>query len=597
MPAKARKRSAVARATSRTARSTRSASRKTSKATKSPARTKKGGSAKRSAAPVRSATKAARRSARVVKRVLRIHAIPLSDDDGGRAFNFTAADLADLVARANQRFQNTSIEIKFDPKHDWRPRRSTALNNLQNSGANWFALGNALAAKIPGKIVLFFRHGPGAGPTGNGHAYPPNIGLPVPPSVGLPTANVNYVALPNTKNLINQGDGNFFCHELGHYLGLYHTFPGWGSAEVYGSNAGSLTGPQAIARVVRYVRNNGGTVAAMNGDLLSDTANDCSTVVYSAQGLAHGPSGPATINLKGTLDGLPYNLTFSPPRNNVMSYFGWGSAQRFTAQQIQRMHLTLAHPHRRILIEPPCSPDFHGLDASKFQLCFDYWVHRGLWPHTLSANGVGAKTIMAGSFQPGPDRPVRHLVTGAAYQQAFNQFRAAGFRPARVSATTTSSGVRYTAIWTPIDGQFDARHGLTLAQFDTLWHDLRKKGFLHVDLNVYATGSGVRVASVWLKKPFTDYACYYGMTSAVYNQRFKDFWQKGLRVTCFSAYKVGSAYRFAAIWEKVPGAWGHWYGMDAAGYQKKYNEMAKSGHRLHQVQSYGKWYSGIWTKP
>lgn len=226
-----------------------------------------------------------RTAPRAVKRILRIHAIPLSDDNGGRAPTFTAADLTDLVKRANERFKGTSIELAFDPKHDWRPRRSTALNNLQNSGSKWYELGNSAAGRIPGKIVLFFRHGPGMSPTGNGHAYPPNIGMPVPSSVSLPTANVNYVALPNTKNGINQGDGNFFCHEVGHYLGLYHTFPGWGNSTVYGDNSDSLTGPQAIAALVRYVRDNGGTTAAMNGDLMSDTAADCGTVVYKAQGL------------------------------------------------------------------------------------------------------------------------------------------------------------------------------------------------------------------------------------------------------------------------------------------------------------------------
>ena len=252
-----------------------------------------------------------------IKRTLRIHAIPLSDDDGGRAFNFTAADLADLVKRANLRFKPASIEIAFDPQHDWRPRRSTALNNLQNSGSGWFTLGNTIASRIPGKIVLFFRHGPGASPTGNGHAYPPNTGMPVPPSVSLPTDNVNYVAFPNTLNGINQGDGNFFCHELGHYLGLYHTFPGWGAGRIYGDDPNSLTGPQAVAAVVRYVRANGGTTAAMNGDLLSDTAPDPCNVVYRAQGLDQTASGPATINLVGTADGLPHNLTFTS-RDNVM---------------------------------------------------------------------------------------------------------------------------------------------------------------------------------------------------------------------------------------------------------------------------------------
>lgn len=36
---------------------------------------------------------------RAVKRILRIHAIPLSDDNGGRAPTFTAADLTDLLRK------------------------------------------------------------------------------------------------------------------------------------------------------------------------------------------------------------------------------------------------------------------------------------------------------------------------------------------------------------------------------------------------------------------------------------------------------------------------------------------------------------------
>jgi hypothetical protein len=534
-------------------------------------------------------------SAALVKRRLRVHAIPLADDDGKRKYTFTAANLGKGIARANEVLKQASIELEFDPSHDWDPRNDTALNNLANGSGNWWVRGNEVAARIPGKIVIFFRHGAGSSPVGWGHAYPPDTGQSVPPSVTLPTANVNYVALPNSRNWDTPDNGNFIAHEVSHYLGLFHTHPGWGTSTIYSGTV--TTAADAERRVVEYVAANGGTVGALDGDRLSATSPDCCRNLYDLRNLSHTSSGPASVSVSGTVGGKAYSFTLTPPRDNVMSYFFWGAPQHLTPAQAQVIHSTLAHDRRRILIEPPCSPDFHGLDASRFQLCFDYWVNRGLWPHTLSANGLGAKTIMAGSFQPGSNRPVRHLVSDAAYQQAFEQLRGQGFRPGRVTATTASGGVRYTAIWTPVDGQFEARHGLTLPQFDAMWHDLRQQGFLHVDLNVYATSAGVRAAAVWVKKPFQDYACYYGMTGPVYNQRFKDFWKLGLRVTCFCAYRDGSSYRFAAIWEKLPGAWGHWFGLSAAEYQAKYDEMAKTGHRLHQVQSYGQWYSGIWTKP
>jgi hypothetical protein len=37
--------------------------------------------------------------------------------------------------------------------------------------------------------------------------------------------------------------------------------------------------------------------------------------------------------------------------------------------------------------------------------------------------------------------------------------------------------------------------------------------------------------------------------------------------------------------------------MSADDYQKKYNEHAVAGFRIHQIQAYGDLFSAIWTKP
>jgi hypothetical protein len=358
-----------------------------------------------------------------------------------------------------------------------------------------------------------------------------------------------------------------------------------------------LSGAQAVAKLVRYIRKNGGKISALDGDLMGDTSPDPGSTIYKAQGWERCAASTGTFVLKGTLDGKPYSFAFTPPRGNIMTYGACGRLPGFTPKQIARMHATLAHESRKMLVTPPCFPDFHNLPASSFQTCFDYWVHRGLWPVTLSATRVGSKTMMCGSFQKGANRPVRTLVSGTAYQAAFTTFRKQGFRPGRVTATKTPSGTRFTAIWTPIDGQFEARHALTLPAFNTLWTSMRQKGYLNTDLFIYPTGSGLRAAAVWVKKPFKDYATYHSMTSAQYTKRFKELWDKGLRVTCFTAYPVTGGYRYAAIWEKVPGAWAHYYGMTPAQYQQRYNEFAKKGLRLHQVQAYGTRISAIWTKP
>ena len=111
---------------------------------------------------------------------IRIHAIPLADDDGKRKYTFTQDNLKKGIARANQSLADAEVELIFDPTWDWQPRNDTTLNNEQNSGANWWVYGNQIASRYPGKIVIFFRHGPGATAVGWGHAYPPNTGQRCP---------------------------------------------------------------------------------------------------------------------------------------------------------------------------------------------------------------------------------------------------------------------------------------------------------------------------------------------------------------------------------------------------------------------------------
>ncbi len=82
---------------------------------------------------------------------LRIHAIPLADDDGGRKFTFSLDNLTKGVARANQALAHADVELVFDPTWDWQPRNDTKLNNEDNSGSNWWVYGNQIASRYPGQ--------------------------------------------------------------------------------------------------------------------------------------------------------------------------------------------------------------------------------------------------------------------------------------------------------------------------------------------------------------------------------------------------------------------------------------------------------------
>src|SRR5215475_3883680 len=162
---------------------------------------------------------------------LRLHIIPLTNeekDSSGKpvkSYDVTPQEFAQLIDRVNLVYAGTNIRFLFDPEFDWAPMANTEINT---DGANQRQLCNKIAAGIPGKIVCFLRWGGGTGRTGNGNAYPPPGAGPKPSHVD--DIVQNYVALPDqiapNFGLLNQGNGSFVAHELGHYLGLYHTFPG-----------------------------------------------------------------------------------------------------------------------------------------------------------------------------------------------------------------------------------------------------------------------------------------------------------------------------------------------------------------------------------
>ena len=216
---------------------------------------------------------------------LRVQAIRLADDDGGRPADTSPAQFAEWVDFANVSFAPAGIAFAYDPATDFAEVRDTFLNNLadpNDSFPDWRAqgaLGNEIAAQYPGKVLVIMRHGPG--PTSDyGGSGSPSHGFIILPGFGV-SIHCGETALL------------WFAHEMGHFLGLGHTMP-------------NLPAFANIGEAATYFVQNGRTGSVFDGDGLSDTLPDpymrfleCATTTSV------------------TLDGIAFEL----PRDNLMSYY------------------------------------------------------------------------------------------------------------------------------------------------------------------------------------------------------------------------------------------------------------------------------------
>src|SRR5262249_38894353 len=64
---------------------------------------------------------------------IRVHAVQVSDDDGGRACDITPAQVSQWVDEANEIYSVADIQFDYNQSRDWSTLRSTIINNMMGS--------------------------------------------------------------------------------------------------------------------------------------------------------------------------------------------------------------------------------------------------------------------------------------------------------------------------------------------------------------------------------------------------------------------------------------------------------------------------------
>ena len=355
---------------------------------------------------------------------VRMEAVILSDADGGNPEGvLSVAQLRQWIRTANGSFRasHAHIVLDFDAAKDLARVRNSAINHLDH---NKNAIASAEAAKYPGKMVVFFRaYGPagtGVGVTGNGYTayntYVPrgskgcrgdtttkcSASYTVMPSVycgttvGTDRADARHpnpplgpdtsgCSIPASSWYVYQNFGQL-THEVGHYFGLPHTFPG---------TSDFLSTPKLLQSWFDGTPRSGTTrsIKVFDGDsatgpLISDgtsltsgwtftvtdtppeagahlfTGNNVSMCRPESTTISDGSGATVTFNgsrytlhasmwsvTRHEVKPRPFTLTFHPEKGNVMSYFLCKKPMTFSAGQVRTMRYNLLHdPQRTYLV-------------------------------------------------------------------------------------------------------------------------------------------------------------------------------------------------------------------------------------------------------
>jgi hypothetical protein len=350
---------------------------------------------------------------------VRMQAVILSDNDGSNpAGILTVAQLKQWIHKANETYRasDANLMLDFDADKDIADRKDSCLNRL-NHNQNEHA--SAVAAEYPGKMVVFFRAysqkegslcAGNSGPTGNGYTmYNPYVPLGSKgcPRKGSPKCSASYVVMPSvycfttvgtdkvhplhpnppfpsddsgchvaSTSLYTYQNFNELVHEVGHYFGLPHTFPGSSDFLLKPGDLQNWYDGNPRAGTTRSIKvfdgdsPDGPQAGGYAGWTYSvtDTPPDAGAQIFASNGVnmcdtptgftIHDGSG-AKVTFNGasyTLEGKdehkkPLSLTFTPDKGDVMSYFFCKNPMTFSASQVNTMrHNLLTDPQRTYLL-------------------------------------------------------------------------------------------------------------------------------------------------------------------------------------------------------------------------------------------------------
>jgi hypothetical protein len=282
---------------------------------------------------------------------LRVHVVKCADGNGKRDTLTTAPQVQQWVDRANRVFGQAGVLLEFDPATDFESVQNTQLNSLAwhdeandspqdaaEKQANYAAAEN-YASQFPDQIVVFIRYGfkskSGSGMSGPAHK------LVVMPGFNATVADIYY---QDGSKKTSAQNISLFGHEIGHFVGLYHTH-----VKVPWTDSNGVPVVDPDDAVIAYMKQSGSTSeSVLDNDRLSvhDTPPDIRGGYFTLKGWNPADMSKE-VTVKSIADGIDIN--FNPDRHNLMSYFNCDDYDRLSPDQARRIREWLVVKRQELL--------------------------------------------------------------------------------------------------------------------------------------------------------------------------------------------------------------------------------------------------------
>ena len=199
---------------------------------------------------------------------------------------------------------------------------------------------------------------------------------------------------------------------------------------------------------------------------------------------------------------------------------------------------------------PPQTVRF-GLTAAQYQTELTRAIDGGFRPTHVESylRGGQARYAFVAERSSGPEFRAYHGVALSSHGDFAKQLSARGFSPVAVSVVAGSGGPKVTALWEKRNiGSWRASAAIPVSQYQDWLETEAKAGRKLIYLDAWMSGGKAMLSAIVSSRASSTYQARHDLSGAEYQAQYAKWVGKGLRTRAVTAYRVGNAVRYAALW-------------------------------------------------